>query len=986
MRNHLHNRLDLGVVLLAALAGGLSSSAAHAQAITWIGAGATTEWSQPANWSPLGQPANGSTLEFAGDTATTSTNDIAGGRFSGLNFTNDGSIGRSGQFSFTGNAITLDGDITTAAASSGSLADTIGIGLALSATREITTGANHALTISGPVSGDGNGLTKNGAGSLSLSATNTFTGPLTVNAGSLTLTNSSTTNSWPTTIINGGVLRAFGRESLGGTNSTTSVNAGTLDLRNFNAALDRTVVFNGTGRLTLALSSSGTFRIGSLTLPGSGTLTITSQVNSGTATMTHTLPNPLALTGSGSLFLEPTNSSGSLTTLRLTGGITDEGNNLVRKISTGVLLLESDVRNRGETRLSNGFVRLGKDEALASGSGFGNLTMNPVSGASTLLQLNGFRQTLNGISNSGVGRSIITNDSDTDGTLTVGANDADGTFSGEIRDVSNFSGSFTGRLSLVKTGTGSLTLSGPSSMNYTGPTRVQGGTLSVLTTQAAGADAVTVATGGTIAGSGTVAQLAIDAGGTVAPGAGLGILATTQGVTWASGASYNWQIADAAGTAGMGWDLLSVGGSLAIGSTAAEPFAINLWSLSEVTPPTNGPAANFDPAQSYAWTIASATGGITGFASDKFLVRTAAANGTAGFANSFGTGTFAVAQAGNDLRVVFTPGGPSSDIVIDVPSGSQTQAQAGYPTIATANSVTKTGTGTVVFDAANAYVGPTTVSAGTLEVANADALAATNVTVNSGATLAVAPGTTMKSPAVIVNGGTLSATTLAVNTTTGIASVAINAGTIAGSPAVTVAEGGQLSLAQAARVSVAVGGLTVDQASGGGRVDLGAGQLTIAAGGISAADLRADIIAGRNNGAWNGTTGITSSAAAATSGRAVGYVVNGDGSARVSFAASGDVDLNGQVNVFDLVSINSSGRYGTGTASVWSQGDFNYDGVTNVFDLVAVNTAGVYGQGNYFPAAPTAGGVAAVPEPGTAAAAAIASLVGLGLFRRRRAA
>jgi len=57
-----------------------------------------------------------------------------------------------------------------------------------------------------------------------------------------------------------------------------------------------------------------------------------------------------------------------------------------------------------------------------------------------------------------------------------------------------------------------------------------------------------------------------------------------------------------------------------------------------------------------------------------------------------------------------------------------------------------------------------------------------------------------------------------------------------------------------------------------------------------------------------------------------------------------------------------------------------------VFDLVAVNTAGVYGQGNYFPAAPTAGGVAAVPEPGTAAAAAIASLVGLGLFRRRRAA
>ena len=100
----------------------------------------------------------------------------------------------------------------------------------------------------------------------------------------------------------------------------------------------------------------------------------------------------------------------------------------------------------------------------------------------------------------------------------------------------------------------------------------------------------------------------------------------------------------------------------------------------------------------------------------------------------------------------------------------------------------------------------------------------------------------------------------------------------------------------------------------------------------------------------------------------MGYVVAGDGAARVSLAAAGDVDLSGAVNVFDLVSINSSGRYGTGTASVWSQGDFNYDGVTNVFDLVAVNTAGAYGQGNYFPASPTTAGlgsVATVPEPGS---------------------
>jgi hypothetical protein len=201
---------------------------------------------------------------------------------------------------------------------------------------------------------------------------------------------------------------------------------------------------------------------------------------------------------------------------------------------------------------------------------------------------------------------------------------------------------------------------------------------------------------------------------------------------------------------------------------------------------------------------------------------------------------------------------------------------------------------------------------------------------------------------------------------------------------VTVDAGGTLSLVQDARVVVGVGSLAVTETAGGGLVDLGAGQINIAVGGAVAADLRADIIAGRNGGAWTGTTGITSSAAAASGGtRSVGYIVAGDGSARVSFAAAGDVDLTGTVDVFDLVAVNSSGKYGTGTSSVWSQGDFNYDGVTNVFDLVGINTAGTYGRGNYFPAAPTnAGSVAAVPEP--AGTSILVGGAGLAFLLRRR--
>ena len=542
---------------------------------------------------------------------------------------------------------------------------------------------------------------------------------------------------------------------------------------------------------------------------------------------------------------------------------------------------------------------------------------------------------------------------------------------------------------ITKAGLGTLQFSGVGGdLAHTGATVVEAGTLLVdgnLRSQAP----MSVLSGGTLGGGGSVAgPVTIQTGATLAPGASPGTLTFSGNVTLEAGGNYNWEIADAAGSAGLilGWDLISVGGTLDIAATSNSPFAINLWSLSGVAPDVSGAAAGFSPTQNYSWMIASAAGGVTGFAADKFVVNAGPTNGTLGFANDLAGGAFSVALVGNDLNLVFTSTSPSTDIVIDVASGLQTQAQARYPTIAVADSVTKVGSGTLVFDAANAYTGPTTVSAGTLAVSNADALASSPVTVDTGAALAISSGITLRAPSLIIDGGTLSGPAVAINRSTGIDSLAINAGTISGAPLVTIDGGGQMSLVQDARVTVAVGGLSVAEGSGGGRLDLGAGQVAVAAGGISAADLRADLIAGRNNGGWNGSTGIMSSAAAASGGtRTVGYVVAGDGAATVSFAAAGDTNINGQVEVFDLVNINSACKYGTGTASVWAQGDFNYDAVTNVFDLVAINSSGAYGRGNYLPAASTtAGGVAAVPEPAGVTILAV-GLAGLaGVVRRVR--
>jgi autotransporter-associated beta strand protein len=240
----------------------------------------------------------------------------------------------------------------------------------------------------------------------------------------------------------------------------------------------------------------------------------------------------------------------------------------------------------------------------------------------------------------------------------------------------------------------------------------------------------------------------------------------------------------------------------------------------------------------------------------------------------------------------------------------------------------KAGAGTLVLGAANtSLMGGVDVSAGTLRVAHSQAIAGGGVTVAAGATLALADGLTVQSR-----------------------------------------------------------GLTL----AGGRLDLGTARITVSAGGTTPSEIRSALIAGRNGGGWDGPSGILSSAAAAAGGsRGVGYLFDQAGVATVSFAAAGDADLDGDVDVFDLVGVNGAGRYGTGLAAVWAQGDFNYDSVTNIFDLVAVAGADVYNRGGYWPAGgtATAGAVpAAVPEPSGSGLLALSAAIAVAAGRRWRQA
>jgi len=336
-------------------------------------------------------------------------------------------------------------------------------------------------------------------------------------------------------------------------------------------------------------------------------------------------------------------------------------------------------------------------------------------------------------------------------------------------------------------------------------------------------------------------------------------------------------------------------------------------------------------------------------------------------------------------------------IVLAPAAVSQTQAQLGYPVIAGSGSLTVAGSGTALLDAVNTLTGTTTVQAGTLRIAVGDALFGSPTVVESGGRLEVATDVTARLPSLTLAGGTVSAATLAVNGTSGIARLVVVSGTVAGAPALSVGVGGSVVLPTVGRHVLAVGSLAVDEAAGG-KIDIGTGRIEVAAGGITQADLRADLLAARNGGAWDGPAGIgTSAAPGNASGRAVGYRVLGSGSGAtiVAWAAFGDANLDGQVNFTDISLMNNAGLFGAGgTAADWYEGDFNYDGKVTFTDVALVNNASLYGNGSYLSVTSTGGSAVTapgsfgasltvvVPEPSSAMLVA-AGLAAASLARRR---
>ena len=325
-----------------------------------------------------------------------------------LNVNSDASLGNtSGGLTFNG------GTLQTAAS--------------ISSARSITLNGSGAIdtngfdsTLTGAISGTGL-LIKSGAGLLTLTGSNTYSGGTLIKGGTLSINSFSLLGSGGLS-FDGGTLQTQGSLSNGG-NITLNAGGGGIDTAGSTSTLSGAI--SGVGGLTklssgtLVLSGANTY-VGGTTISG-GVLQVSSDQNLGDASGAITLNGGILQTAAaittarnvvlglnnGTIDTESYNStfSGAFTGV---GGLT--------KIGSGILTLSGNNSYSGGTTVSAGTLQYGVDNALPTG------TLLVGSGAT--VDLYGFSQSQslgfvanNGLINVGPGTLTLNNGYQGSGTL-----------------------------------------------------------------------------------------------------------------------------------------------------------------------------------------------------------------------------------------------------------------------------------------------------------------------------------------------------------------------------------------------------------------------------------------------------------------------------------------------------------------------------------------------------------------------------------------
>ncbi|WP_158298707.1 autotransporter-associated beta strand repeat-containing protein [Sphingomonas psychrotolerans] len=491
---------------------------------------------------------------------------------------NDAWRGQVAVFGTSGGTVTVEG--TQAFQELRFLTSGYVIGSATAADGLATTGGFSVIdvvngadaTIDAAISGTG-GLTKIGAGTITLTGANTYTGLTLVSGGTLTVSATGSiagpvrnqanfTNAGTVTgvVQNDTTLTSTGNLAGGLINNGTASLAGAVG-----AALANNGTVTFTGAATVAVLQQGA--TGNFNLAGFG-VSLGALVGSGTITL-----------GSGALSVGAGNGNSSF------GGTISGAGNLT-KTGNGTLALTGAATQTGGTTISGGTLQIGTGGTTGSLSGA--VTNNSVLALnrSDAVTLANVMSGTGGFVQAGTGTTTLTGANSYSGGTLVSAGRLRGdsaSLQGDIRidtalefaqtSTGTYAGSLSGVGLFDKTGIGTLVLTG-NSAGFTGATHLIGGGLAV--NGLLSRSIVTVSNGATLSGTGTVGGVILQSGATIAPGNSVGTFSVAGNVQFLTGSLYTAEVQAggsdkilATGTAQLSGTLqvLNLGGNYAINST-----------------------------------------------------------------------------------------------------------------------------------------------------------------------------------------------------------------------------------------------------------------------------------------------------------------------------------------------------------------------------------------------------------------------------------
>jgi autotransporter-associated beta strand protein len=469
-------------------------------------------------------------------------------------------------------------DLTSITYTSGLLKSlgTVNTGITLSGTgsRVFEQATGISGVIQGAITGTGLGLTKQGAGALNLAGANTYDGQTAITAGRLQFAKqaslyNNTAENWTAANLNvkGGATLGF---NVGGTDEFTTGNVTTL-LTNLAVSSGATDGMNAGSIIGFDTTNAtgGSFTIGDVIADTTG-------VGGGTRGLTKFGANSLVLTSDNTFTGNVTIATGELKITK-SGGL-GTGPKIINAQNNAYFTLDGSAGNI----------------ALASDLSITTAGLSIVNSAGDNI-IHGTVKTI-----AGNGASSIRSDA---GSLNLAGNVDSGAtgnrlleLSGTSTDANNISGSVsngTATLAITKSGTGTWELSNATN-SYTGATNVNGGKL-VVNGNISTSSLTTVASGATLAGSGTVGKTVIN--GTLAVGNSPGQMDFTDTLVLA------------------GTTVMEIDGTLGAGVTGGHDF-VNLTGAGAAGVLTYGGAMTLDigvifGAGTYSWNLfdmASETG------------------------------------------------------------------------------------------------------------------------------------------------------------------------------------------------------------------------------------------------------------------------------------------------------------------------------------------------------------------------------------------